>query len=209
MKTCNHLRKRFLLFLCFCTFLVLTACQKTIPQPDITEEPLEISYDTTREWMPVYNAHECELFVSMVLPIAFEETLTQEDIEKILPTKPLPCDVYSGKAMYKEDGTVYGVILYIGSPEKYITMAMGEGAAQSACCALMTPGKDKSFCGDVEYTLYEHGDELMAEAAFNGTLSFARVFKAMEKQEFEAILECFSWYPDGKPDLTQIVPREH
>ena len=194
------LRKCILLLICICTLLVLTAC---------SNEPAEISYDTPREWTPVYNDHEHGLFISPVLPGAFEEELTQEDIAKLLPSKPLPYEVYRAKVMFKEDRSVYTVVLYIDSPEAKTVVAFGEGAMWSACCAVWKKGENQSLCADVEYTLYEFDNELKAEAVINDTNMHVRTRGAKDKKHFEAILECFSWYSKGKPDLSQIVPREH
>ena len=111
--------------------------------------------------------------------------------------------------MFKEDRSVYKVVLYIGSPESYTVVALGEGAVWNACCSFSEKGQNKSLCADVEYTLYEFDGELMAEAIFNNNIMYTRTFGAMGKKDFEAILECFSWYSKGNPDLSEIVPREH
>lgn len=203
MRINNHygcfLRRIMLLLLCICLLTLLPAC---------TQKPSEMSYETPREWTPVYNAHEHYASLGSVFPIAFTERLTEEDIAKILPEKPLPFAVFKAFVKFKEDRTVYSVVLHIGSEESRTIVALGDGAVMNYCCQFREKGENKSPCGTVEYTLYEF-DDLLAEAVINDTAICARTNGAMSKQDFEAILECFSWYSSGGPDLDQIVPREH
>jgi hypothetical protein len=167
-----------------------------------------MSFETPREWTPVYNAHEHYASLGSVFPIAFTERLTEEDIAKILPEKPLPFAVFKAFVKFKEDRTVYSVVLHIDSEESRTIVVLGDGAVMNYCCQFREKGENKSPCGTVEYTLYEF-DDLLAEAVINDTAMCARTNGAMSKQDFEAILECFSWYSSGGPDLEQIVPREH
>lgn len=192
MKYNNRYRSCLLLLLCVCVLLSMTACSKS-----------------PRMWTPVYNAHQCRVFVSRAFPIAYEEDLTPEDIASLLPAKQLPFDVFRGSADFMEDRSVYHIALYIGSKEAYTVLSLGPAATMlNACCDFRDTG-EKSRCGNVEYTLFKSDDRLMAEAVINDTLMFARTYGEVDKQDFEAILECLSWYSGGKPNLAKITPKEH
>lgn len=188
------MRKCFLLFACVCTLLSLIACN---------------DYETPREWTPVYNTHRCVMFVSRAFPIAYEERLSEDDIAEILPSKQLPFEVFRGDVDFMEDRSVYNVSLYIGTKSACTVLAMGPGAIYlNACCNFRDTG-EKSICGSVEYTLYEADNKLMAEVVINDMPMFFRTYGEVSKQEFEEILECFSWYARGKPNLSKIEPKEH
>ena len=69
----------------------------------------------------------------------------------------------------------------------------------------------------MEYRLYEYvyvgKVNLGAETAIGGAyLHFSLETTAEEleqvKLDFQAVLECFAFYPEGKPDLSVIVPEE-
>lgn len=198
--------RRFLLsLLCFCALVILPAC---------TQQPQEMSYETPREWTPVYNVHKHCAFVSRTFPVAFQEYMTDEDIVKILPKKQLPFAVNKAIVKFREDRSVYSVVLYIGSEESYTIVVLGDGVVMNYCCLFSNKGEDRSHCGDVEYTLYEfellpEKTGLLAEAVLNDVAMCFRNNGTMSKRDFEAILECFSWYSTGNPNLDQIVPREH
>ena len=177
--------------------------------PACTMEATNIPYDTPREWTPVYNSHQHEGFCSIADLSAFQERLTEEDLAKILPDKPLPFKVDKAIVKFKEDRTVYEVVLCIGSRESNTTVVIGDGARHNFCCSFLKKGENKSPCGNLEYTLYQVGDDLMAETDIMGANMVARTFGRMSKQDFEAILECFSWYSIGKPKIYTIRPREH
>ena len=204
MRYCKHfgclLRRVMLLILCVSTLMILSAC---------ISESVQMSYDTPRQWKPVYNGHKHGAFISTAVPVAFQERMAEEDIAKILPEKPLPFAVDQAIVKFKEDRSVYSVVLYIGSAENYTAVALGDGAVMNYCCSFRNKGENKSPCGNVEYTLYELDDDLMAEAVINNIPLCARTFGTIEKQEFEAILECFSWYSAGNLYLQEITPREH
>jgi len=188
------MRKCLLLFVCACTLLSLTACNDR---------------NTPREWTPVYNTHRCLSFVSRAFPIAYEERLSEDDIAEILPSKQLPFEVSSGRVDFMEDETVYHIVLYIGTESARTVLSMGPGAIYlNACCNFHDTG-EKSICGSVEYTLYEADDRLMAATVINGTSMFFRTYGEVDKQDFEEILECFSWYTRGKPNLSKIKPKGH
>lgn len=177
--------------------------------PACTMEATNIPYDTPREWTPVYNLHEHDFFISRSIPIAFHEDLSEEDLKEILPDKPLPFEVYSAIAAFQEDGSVYSVELGIGSENGDMCVFFSRDTTLYSCCMIMNKGKYKSCCGDLEYTLYDSNGDLMAETEILGTSMFARTYGSMSKQDFEAILECFSWYSIGKPKIYTIRPREH
>lgn len=209
MKTCNHLRKRLCLLLCVCILLIMSACQKPAPkQSPVTEEQLpEISYDTLREWTPIYHHHECGIFASFAPYIGAKKELTQEDIHKILPAKPLPFEVQSGEAWFDDNRSAIYVSLSIITPEGGVTVTMGQWTILLGCCTSFDPDVEASLCGDVEYRLYEsenvNGRTLIAKTMLQDVPMMARTMSG--KQDFEAVLECFSWYPDGKPDFSRIV----
>lgn len=204
MKHNNHysssFRKTMLLLLCVCNLLVMPAC---------TSESSDMSYDTPREWTPVYNLHEHDIFILRSIPIAFHEDLSEEDLKEILPDKPLPFEVHSAIVAFQEDGSVYSVELGIGSENGDMCVFFSRDTTLYSCCMIMNKGKYKSCCGDLEYTLYDSNGDLMAETEILGTSMLARTYGSMSKQDFEAILECFSWYSTGKPKIYSITPREH
>lgn len=196
----HFLRKIMPFLLCACLVLGMAGCAR---------ESAVVSYDTPREWSPVYNLHQHESFMSMASPVAFQENLTEEDLENILPEKPLPFNVDKATVRFKEDRTVYEVVLYIGSRESYTAVVFGDGSRYNFCCSFLKKGENKSPCGKVEYTLYQVDDDLIAETEIMGVNIVARTFGTMSKQDFEAILECFSWYSSGYPRIYRISPKEH
>ena len=193
----NGLRKLALLFLSVFSTLTLSSCAS------------ENNYDMPREWNPCYNTHEHSDFVCIEDPTVYNRTMTEGEIIKILPNKPLPFDLFDARVGFQKDMTTYKVVLYIGSPDRYFIIVLGEGARFNACCSFRNKGDIVSQCGSVRYTLYESESDLMAEAEINGVSMFARTsgsFGTNDKQEFEAILECFSWYSFNAPRIDGIRP---
>ena len=181
------------LLLCICVIFSFAGCQKP-------------NYDIPREWTPVYNEHRCGLMVNPCLSDLRTEEMTQEEIAKILPLKTLPIDVYKAYAMFEKSGKVYMVVLHIGSPEKYMSVSLGPGSYYSGCCVSFESDAEKSVCGDVDYRLYIDNDNVIAKTTINNIDMLARTSgkQTLEKQVFEAVLECFSWYAKGKPELKSI-----
>ena len=194
---------------------VFVGCQTQ--QIPATQEPTQAKDYGTREWNPTYNDHLCGIQASWAdRQCAFEEDLSQEQISLITPGKKLPWMSYTGHGYFKEDGSTLRVLLRLETQSgKKISIVIGSDASYYGCCISREPDAVKSACGDVVYTLYHRAgnveETLLAEATIGGQPILIRMradnFK-QDKQFFEDVLECFSWYDSEEPIISKIVPAQ-
>lgn len=170
-------------------------------------------------WQPTFN------IISDILDVSnakingyFAQELSEDDISAIEPGKQIGYMSYSGQAGFDGDGKLVDVQLSVTTtlPENTVSLMISTDA--SSRDYLLVGDPIISPCSDISYTVcqYDHPDgivTLTADAVINGytfafTLDTAQQNLEQAKIDFSEILECFSYYLDGEPDLTSITPEK-
>ena len=208
---------------CFCLILaVATAMPGLLPEKPPVPNDLPTQTDTNPPvettpsepalvWTANYN--QAESMVSMdrtYIQGVFSEELSGSLLAAVKPDG-VDC---SGRAVFDNHGNLLDVILTVNTPTP-VTIAMTKDSVDT--CYLLGGETEVSICGEVAYCLYEYAYagkvNLGAEAAIGGaylTFSMETTPEELEqaKLNFQAVLECFATYPDGRPDLSGIVPAQ-
>ena len=180
-------------------------------QPEQTTHP----EDLAPVWTAIYNESEAMLAMDRVyIQGIFSEELNESQLTAVMPENWPDGMECSGYGVFDNLGNLLDVIVTVNTSEP-VTVTMTN--TSFGTCFLLDEEAEISFCGDVEYRLYEYAYEqevhLGAEAAIGGTylhFTMDTTPEEMEhaKLEFQKVLECFASYPDGRPDLSVIVPEE-
>ena len=180
-------------------------------QPEQTTHPEDLS----PVWTAIYNESEAMLAMDRVyIQGIFSEELNESQLTVVMPEKWSDGMDCSGNGVFDNQGNLLDVIVTVNTSEP-VTVTMTN--TSFGTCFLLDGEAEISVCGDVEYRLYEYAYEqevhLGAEAAIGGTYLHFTMDTTPEEEEqakleFQKVLECFASYPDGRPDLSVIVPEE-
>lgn len=169
-------------------------------------------------WQPTFNT------VSDIPPKIetnsyFTQELSEDDISAIEPGKQIGYMVYSGQAGFDGDGNLVDVQLSVTTtlPENTVSVMITPDAA--ARDYLFDEELIVSVNSNISYIVcqYDRTDgivTLTADAMING-YAFSFILDTTQhnleqaKIDFSEILECFSYYLDGEPDLTSIVAEKN
>lgn len=205
----------------------------TQTQTDATErtEPTESTAQVLpdRDWTAEYNSQH--LFVGAdraPIPGYFTRELDAGELAVVLPEKLLDGMYCSGTAGFDGEGRIVQVCLQVTTTlsEYPVRVVLGDDLS---CC--IKPASDiVSRCGDVEYAMYRgfSVDSVTVLEAYTQIecvltleactqiegvpMLFAMRAPDSDAQQaqkaFEAVLECFSWYAPGKPNLSLIAPGQ-
>ena len=216
---------------CFCLILAAVSAmpglfRETTPPPPVQNDfPVQTNpkppEQTTRPedlapvWTAIYNESEAMLAMDRVyIQGIFSEELNESQLTAVMPENWPDGMGYTGYGVFDNHGNLLDVIVTVNTSEP-VTVTMIN--ASFGTCYLLDGEAEISVCGEVEYRLYEYAYEqevhLGAEAAIGGTyLHFTMDTTPQEveqaKLEFQEVLECFASYPDGRPDLSVIIPEE-
>ena len=216
---------------CFCLILAAVTAMPglfrgTTPPPPVQNDfpvqtnpkpPEQTTHpeDLTPVWTAIYNESEAMLAMDRVyIQGIFSEELNESQLTAVMPENWPDGMGYTGYGVFDNHGNLLDVIVTVNTSEP-VTVTMTN--TSFGTCFLLDGEAEISVCGEVEYRLYEYAYEqevhLGAEAAIGGTyLHFTMDTTPQEveqaKLEFQAVLECFASYPDGRPDLSVIVPKE-
>lgn len=169
-------------------------------------------------WQPTFNIVSDILETSKVEPNGyFTQKLSEDDISMIEPGKQIGYMTYSGQAGFDGDGKLVDVQLSVTTtlPENTVSVMINPDAARDY---LFDEGLTVSICSNISYTVcqYERSEgvvTLTADATINGyafafTLDTTQQNLEQAKIDFSEILECFSYYLNGEPDLTAIMAEK-
>lgn len=154
----------------------------------------------------------------LCIPAVFTRALTEEELDALTPGKPVGYMQLSGTACFNGEGTLQGVTLTVTTtaPEAPVTLVITPAGGMPRDFVLPEEG-ELSPCNGVDYRVYEYGGAagvtLAAEAELGGsdfffTLATAQDELTQAKQDFAEILECFTYYDEGQPDLSAITAGE-
>ena len=127
-------------------------------------------------------------------------------------SEAMECDGY---AVFDQDGRLLEVCLSVALPDNTVMVELTDFPYDD--CVVLYGDAEISVCDGVEYCLYQYAygsaATLKAEAVINGLCFDFRLDTTPDaveqaKLDFQAVLECFASYPDGKPDLSAIVPAQ-
>lgn len=154
----------------------------------------------------------------LYIPAVFTRALTEEELGALTPGKLIGYMQLSGTVCFDGEGTLQSVTLTVTTtlPEEAVTLVITPAGGKARDFVLPEEGVI-SPCNGVDYRVYEYGGgngvTLAAEAEIGGsgfffTLETAQDALTQAKQDFAEILECFTYYDEGQPDLSAITAGE-
>ena len=152
------------------------------------------------------------------IPGYFREALNQTELDAVQPGMWLEWMNFSGEAGFDGEGNLLEVILWVTTSQPNITVAVTLSTDGIVPCFLMSEDAVPSMCGDVEYRLGRRvepsgGVSLLAESQMHGiwftfSLHATADAEAQAQADFEDILECFTFYEQGRPNLSAVTAAE-
>lgn len=181
------------------------------PNPPVNEDPQIV-------WTAHYN--EADSMVSAdrrYIKGYFTEALTQSELAAVQPEKWYNYMTCSGFAGFDGDGNLQDVILSVATTASENTVSITISDHFFAPCYVLPGDPVVSLCGKVEYKIYQYalGDSitLAADAVIGGhyfhfAVDAEQTNLEQAKADFQRVLECFSCYEEGSPDLVKITAEE-
>lgn len=195
--------------------------KKWDPAADYAEEQARTADWPVVEGTFVYNEGEEHTILMDEHADRFSEKLAGERLAAVMPDTLPEWAQGEVHARFSEKRELVYVLMELPTTQSDVTVRIKMGdelyAPSYLTIAENYEGK-RSKCGDVEYALYrctyKAGDGtrfmLNATTTINETDILFSVYgnwqlEEQAKEDFEAILESFAEYPQGKPDLTVIT----
>lgn len=165
------------------------------------------------DWAVYYNEPTGSLDAARkYIPGYFTEELSEQKLAAISPAKLADWMTLSGRAGFDGDGNPLEAFLNVSTPlpDTEISIIITKDILFRDYLLLDEPVS--SFCNGVEYRIYQGDTILDADAEIGGylfqfvmTLNDAPLEQA--KETFEQVLECFTYFESGSPDLSAITPE--
>ena len=182
-----------------------------------------------------WEVHYNEVFLVVADYIEFNaqeflEELSDTELKEIMPTKRAEwMEVSKASACFDKDGNLLGIGLEVTTtvPGEEVTVYISENGLWGHMFSSWVEDsyrfedmKTSKYRG-VEYTVLQYTDSrydfeptvLSATATVNGRVISLRISTTTEdmeqlKMDYKEILECFTYYSWGKPNLKAIKPEE-
>ncbi|MGO5115049.1 hypothetical protein ACTQ33_08430 [Candidatus Avoscillospira sp. LCP25S3_F1] len=190
--------------------------------PDAEDTQSETTEDVERPasvWDFYYN--EIDHMVDAARqysPGYFQEALDQTELDAVQPGMWLEWMTFSGEAGFDGEGNLLEVVLWVTTSQPDTTVTVTLSPDGPSPCFLLPEEAVPSTCNGVEYRLGRWVDpsggiSLRAESQMHGiwfTLSLHTTADAKKQAQadFEDILECFTFYEQGMPNLSAVTAVE-
>lgn len=144
----------------------------------------------------------------------FTEELNDAERMSVKPDRWYDGMDFSSYAIFDNYGNLLDVILTVNTPN-LVTVTITDYVFGG--CYLLDGEAAVSVCGDTEYRLYQYAygnqvtlgaDSVIGGLYFDFCMETTPEELEQSKKDFQAVLECFAFYAEGKPDLSAIVPDE-
>ena len=187
----------------------------------IPTDPVESAVDpedsegSRSPWTAVFNEPVSVLDAARkYVPGYFTEELDEEELAALGPALRRGDMEYSGFAGFDGSGSLIEVILKITAPHPERTVDLVISQNGRLRCYETDGEPVISACEGVDYTVYQWSPAdrrilLEADAEIDRyhycfTMETTPEQSEKAKEDFQAVLECFSRWDDGKPDLSAI-----
>ena len=167
----------------------------------------------------VYNHYDEVALILAESPPSFTEELNDDEFTAILPKKTYDWMDISANAVFSYwGGNLCDVNLQVTtSLNENISVTLSHYEDGGDLLVEVQPGAQQSSINGMEYQVFSHywNDNelyLWATTKINGTyIRFEFTVhpddEEQAKKDFEAVLECFSHYSGGAPDLNKVQPE--
>lgn len=190
--------------------------QNDFPIPDNTNPPV-VTIQT--EPALIWSAHYNEAVSLVAADRAFIQGIFTEELNDaermaVKPDRWYDGMDFSGYTIFDNYGNLLDVILTVNTPNP-VTVTITDYAFCG--CYLLDGEATVSVCGDTEYRIYQYAygkqvtlgaDAIIGELYFDFCVETTPEELEQARLDFQAVLECFAFYTEGKPDLSTIVPDE-
>lgn len=178
-------------------------------------EDSEYSEGPWSPWTAVFNEPVSVIDASRkYIPGYFTEELNEEELAALEPALRWGDMEYSGYAGFDGNGSLIDVVMEIKAPhpERKVNLVISQNGPLQ--CYEMEGKPIISTCEGVDYTIYQwsiFGREILLEAdavinQYNYSFTMETTPEQLDeaKEDFQLVLECFSRWADGKPDMSAI-----
>lgn len=185
--------------------------------PNQSEEP-EHTEVPRNPWVAHFNEATSVLSADRAMIKGyFTENLSDAELAALEPGMRFQHMTCSGYAGFDTYGTLLNVVLTVTTtiPENPVTVVLTDYSF-GPCYVL--PGEEVvSVCEKVEYKVYQYetgntvtlaADAIINDIYFHFTMDTIQMQLEKAKTDFQCVLECFSYYEEGKPDLSVITSEE-
>ena len=213
---------------CFCLIAAAVAIPHFLSRDEpaqIGNNDLPIHSDSTdgneysegpwSPWTAVFNRPVSALDASRkYIPGYFTEELSEEELASLEPALRWGDMEYSGYAGFDGNGSLVDVIMEIKAPhpERIVNLVISQNG--SLRCYEMEGEPIISTCEQVDYTVYQwsifdreillEADAVINQYYYSFTMETTPEQLDEAKEDFQLVLECFSRWADGKPDMSAI-----
>lgn len=218
---------------CFCLVAALAAAiphflPEEIPAPPESNNlptftaPVESVAHTEpprHQWTVYYN--EPGFIVDSarrIIPGYFTEELSDAELAALEPAMHLAYMEFSGRAGFDGNGSPIEVFLNVTTSIPGHTVNVIISESELAQCYALGEEPAISTCNRVDFTVYQwiptesnivlEADARIGQYNCRFTLETTPEFVDRTKADFQEILECYSCWADGKPDLSVITADE-
>lgn len=194
--------------------------------PPVTTQDAEDTQNEDAEgpapqWDFYYNEMETDSMADAerrYIPGYFRETLDQKELDAVQPGMWLEWMTFSGEAGFDGEGNLLEVILWVTTSQPDTTATVTLSTDGITPCFLLPEDAVPSMCSGVEYHLGRWVDpsggvSLLAESQLYGiwftfSLHTTAAAETQARADFEDILECFTCYERGRPNLSAVTAAE-
>lgn len=182
----------------------------------VPENTTEQNQQDGHRWVVSYNQAESIHSADRAFPLGyFTEELDPQELDAVMPDKAYDWMVASGVAGFSGEGELINVQLQITTQDPTVPIHVVFG--DDLDCWVVLSDMVLSKCGELEYAVYQYTQDpetvkLEANVSIGDvpvTFSMIPSVEQLEsaKADFEAVLECFAWYEDGKPNLDAVTAK--
>lgn len=167
----------------------------------------------------VYNHYDEVALIAAESPPSFTEELNDDEFTAILPKKTYDWMDISANAVFSYwGGNLCDVNLQVTtSLNENISVTLSHYEDGGDLLVEVQPGAQQSSINGIEYQVFSHywnDNELYLWATTKINRAYIRFEftvhpddEEQAKKDFEAVLECFSHYSGGAPDLNKVQPE--
>ena len=213
---------------CLCLLLIAAVLRPGLPPivPPVQTDPTEatdaqplLPGDAGWSWEPVFNTAQDYLEAETIpLPGYFTEELDAQRLEAVLPSVRMEWMQFFGdKVGFNGEGTAVDVQLRVRTPKTGIRVFFTDGTSSQGCCVVFDGEPVREEYNGVTFEIYQYADFFGKKSfeAYAGINGYHFTFQmdtgvqdpAEQRKIFAQVLACFTYYEEGRPDLSAFIPE--
>lgn len=144
----------------------------------------------------------------------FTESLSDAELTALMPSGELNC---TGYARFDNYGNLLDITLEAATTLPECPVTVGIADYWFGFDYVLSGGETLSICNELEYKAYEYKTDdsvflsaytIINDLYFGFSMDAPLRDLAQAKTDFQYVLECFAYYENGKPNISNIAPEE-